>query len=107
MEPLMTVSVMLRCSQEAVSSSALGLPQSLAEVELEKSAQPVAALEGAGGVAGAALHDASSESSVEEGGEEDAAAGAAGAVGLDAGAVDVPVSMGMSSKLAVHTGPKR
>lgn len=71
---------------------------------MEKSAQPVAALEGAGGVAVAALHDASSESSVEEGGGEDTAAGAAG---LDAGAVDVPVSMGMSSKLAVHTGPKR
>lgn len=33
MEPLMTVSVMLRCSQEAVSSSALDLPQSLAELE--------------------------------------------------------------------------
>lgn len=33
MEPLMTVSVMLRCSQQAVSSSALDLPQSLGEVE--------------------------------------------------------------------------
>lgn len=33
MEPLMTVSVMLRCSQQAVSSSDLDLPQSLGEVE--------------------------------------------------------------------------
>lgn len=33
MEPLMTVSVMLRCSQQADSSSNLDLPQSLAEVD--------------------------------------------------------------------------
>lgn len=33
MEPLMTVSVMLRCSQQVVSSSALDLPQSFGEVE--------------------------------------------------------------------------
>lgn len=33
MEPLMTVSVMLRCSQQAVSSSALDLSQSFAKFE--------------------------------------------------------------------------
>lgn len=73
----------------------------LTGVKLEKSAQPVSELEGAGGVL---LQPASGRSSVEEGdkGEE-----AAGLLGLEAGAVDVPVSMGMSSKLAVHTGPKK
>lgn len=54
------------------------------------------------------LHAASGGSSVEEEeGGGDKAAGAAGLLGLVAGAVDVPVSMGMSSKLAVHTGPKK
>lgn len=33
MEPLMTVSVMLRCSEQVVSSAALVLPQSLGAVE--------------------------------------------------------------------------
>lgn len=72
-------------------------------MKLEKSAQPISVLEGAGGVE---LHPASGRSSVEEE-EEDTAGGAAGLLGLEAGAVDVPVSMGMSSKLAVQTGPKK
>ncbi len=72
----------------------------LTEVKLEKSAQPVSELEV---TAEEELHAASGRTAVEEDkGEE-----AAGLLGLEAGAVDVPVSMGMSSKLAVHTGPKK
>lgn len=72
----------------------------LTGVKLEKSAQPVSEFELA---AGDELHPASGRTSaVEE--EEDKGEEAAGLV-LEAGAVDVPVSMGMSSKLAVHTGP--
>lgn len=150
-EPLMTVSVILRCSEPAVSSSVLGVPQSLGEVveeeaslgpnqpsqssgcmgvltprgsnvsmlvsiatgelhlrgslgltglKLEKSAQPVSELE----VAGEALHAASGRTSDEEV-EEDIGEEAGGLLALEGGAVDVPVSIGMSSKLAVHTGP--
>ncbi len=74
----------------------------LTEVKLEKSAQPVSELVV---VAGDELHPVSGGTSVEE---EDEAKGeeAAGLLGLGTGAVDVPVSMGMSSKLAAHTGPK-
>lgn len=68
---------------------------------MEKSAQPVSALDVAGG---GELHEVSGRSSVEEEGEAKGEE-AAGLLGLVAGAVDVPVSMGMSSKLAVHTGP--
>lgn len=72
-------------------------------VKLEKSAQPVSEPEAG---LGEELHAESDRASVgaEEGdrGEE-----AAGLVGLEAGAVEVPVSMGMSSKLAVHTGPEK
>lgn len=66
----------------------------LTGVKLEKSAQPVSEV-----AAGEELHPASAEGEEEEEdkGEE--------AAGLEAGAVDVPVSIGMSSKLAVHTGP--
>lgn len=71
-------------------------------MKLEKSAQPVSEL---AVLEGEELHPASGMASVEEG-AEDRGQGAAGLVGLDAGAVDVPVSMGMSSKLAVHTGPE-
>lgn len=73
----------------------------LTGVKFEKSAQPVSELEVA---ALEELHAAPGSTSVEEGdkGEE-----AAGMLGLATEAVDVPVSMGMSSKLAVHTGPKR
>lgn len=73
----------------------------LTGVKLEKSAQPVSELELAGGEA---LHAASGRASVEEV-EDDKGEEAAGLLGLAAEAVDVPVSMGMSSKLAVHTGP--
>ena len=75
----------------------------LTGVKLEKSAQPVSEL---GLAAGEVLHAASGRTSVEEedeGKEEQAV----GLLGLEVGAVDVPVSMGMSSKLAVHTGPKK
>lgn len=37
----------------------------------------------------------------EEGGDEEEL------MGLEAGAVELPVSMGMSSKFAVHTGPEK
>lgn len=73
----------------------------LTGVKLEKSAQPVSELELA---AGDELHPASGSTSVEEEEEEDKGDEAAG-LALEVGAVDVPVSMGMSSKLAVHTGP--
>lgn len=73
----------------------------LTGVKLEKSAQPVSELGLAGGEA---LHAASGRASV-EGVEDDRGETAAGLLGLAAEAVDVPVSMGMSSKLAVHTGP--
>lgn len=71
-------------------------------MKLEKSAQPVSLLVVA--AAGDELHPVSGRTSVEG---EDKAKGeeAAGLFGLDAGAVDVPVSIGMSSKFAVHTGP--
>lgn len=72
----------------------------LTGVKFEKSAQPVSELEVA---AGEELHAASGSTSVEE---EDKGQEAVGMLGLATGAVDVPVSMGMSSKLAVHTGPK-
>lgn len=65
----------------------------LTGVKLEKSAQPVSEV-----AAGEELHPASAEGEEEEDKGEVAA-------GLEAGAVDVPVSIGMSSKLAVHTGP--
>lgn len=74
----------------------------LTGVKLEKSAQPVSELEVA---AEEELHVASGRASVE--GDEDKGEEAAGLLGLELGAVDVPVSMGMSSKLAVHTGPKK
>lgn len=74
----------------------------LTGVKLEKSAQPVSELEV---TEGEELHDASGRASVEE--EEDKGEDAAELLGLEAGAVDVPVSMGMSSKLAVHTGPEK
>lgn len=67
----------------------------LTGVKLEKSAQPVPELEVA---AGEELHPASEEEEEEEDKGEEAA-------GLELGAVVVPVSIGMSSKLAVHTGP--
>lgn len=63
----------------------------LTGVKLEKSAQPVSAFELA---AAEELQPASA----------DAGDGGAGTAAL--GAVDVPVSIGMSSKLAVHTGPE-
>lgn len=73
-------------------------------VKFEKSAQPVSELEVA---EGEELHPASGRTSVEEEEEEeDKGEEAAGLFGLGAGTVDVPVSMGISSKLAVHTGPK-
>lgn len=65
----------------------------LTGVKLEKSAQPVPEL-----AAGEELHPASAEEEEEEDKGEEAAV-------LEAGAVVVPVSIGMSSKLAVHTGP--
>lgn len=67
----------------------------LTGVKLEKSAQPVSEL---GSAAGEELQPDSA--AVGDGG--DAATTAAAAT---LGAVDVPVSIGMSSKLAVHTGP--
>lgn len=74
----------------------------LTGVKFEKSAQPVSELEVA---AGEELHAASGCTAVEE--EEDKGEEADSILGLTTGAVDVPVSIGMSSKLAVHTGPKR
>lgn len=62
----------------------------LTGVKLEKSAQPVSAFELA---AAEELQPVSA----------DARDGVAGTVVLEA--VDVPVSIGMSSKFAVHTGP--
>lgn len=73
----------------------------LTGVKLEKSAHPVSEVP-----AGVELHADSGRSSVEVEEEEDRGEEAAGLLGLEAGAVDVPVSMGMSSKLAVHTGPE-
>lgn len=64
-------------------------------MKFEKSAQPVSEFEVA---VGEELHAASGEA-------EDKGEDAAGLVELEVGAVDVPVSMGMSSKFAVHTGP--
>ena len=75
----------------------------LTGVKLEKSAQPVSELDVA---ALEELHPASGRTSVGEE-EEDKGEEAAGLLGLEAGAVDVPVSIGISSKLAVHTGPKK
>lgn len=75
----------------------------LTGVKLEKSAQPVSELEVA---EGEELHAASERACVEEE-EGDKGEEAAGLLGLEAGAVEVPVSMGMSSKLAVHTGPEK
>lgn len=69
---------------------------------LEKSAQPVSEFEVA---AGEKLHAASDSASLEEE-EEDRGVEEAGLLGLDTGALVIPVSIGMSSKLAVHTGPK-
>ena len=65
---------------------------------MEKSAQLVSELEGAGGLLQAAPGTTGTE---EEGG------GAGVLLGLGAAAVELPVSMGMSSKLAVHTGPEK
>lgn len=62
----------------------------LTGVKLEKSAQPVSAF---GWAAAGELQPVSA----------DAGDGGAGTAELEA--VDVPVSIGMSSKLAVHTGP--
>lgn len=62
-------------------------------MKLEKSAQPVSELEVAGGEE---FHPASAV--VEEDKGEEAA-------WLEAGVVDIPVSIGTSSKFAVHTGP--
>lgn len=62
----------------------------LTGVKLEKSAQPVSELESAAG---------------EELQPDSAAVGDGGEAAAALGAVDVPVSIGMSSKLAVHTGP--
>lgn len=68
----------------------------LTGVKLEKSAQ---LLWGLDVTAGPEFHADSGGALEEEEGDT------AGLLGLRAGAVDVPVSMGMSSKLAVHTGP--
>lgn len=64
-------------------------------MKLEKSAQPVSEFELA---AGEELHAVSGEVEGEDG---------AGLLGLEFEAVDVPVSIGISSKFAVHTGPKQ
>lgn len=61
-------------------------------MKLEKSAQPVSEL-----AVGEELQPVPAD--VGDGGDPAAAAAALGVV-------DVPVSMGMSSKLAVHTGPE-
>lgn len=69
---------------------------------MEKSAQPVSALlDPAEGL----LHAVSGRTSVVED-EEDKVGEVTGLLGLEGGAEDVPVSMGISSKLAVHTGPE-
>lgn len=70
-------------------------------MKLEKSAHPVSELKVA---AEEELHAVSGGTSVEE---EDKGQEATGMLGLLTRVVDVPVSMGMSSKLAVHTGPKK
>lgn len=62
---------------------------------MQKLAQPVSELDK---VVGEELHATSGGASVEEDVVE-------GLLELAAGAVEVPVSIGMSSKLAVHTGP--
>lgn len=64
----------------------------LTGVKLEKSAQLLSGL-------GPTEFHAASGGALEEEGDTSVL------LGLGAGAVDVPVSMGMSSKLAVHTGP--
>lgn len=63
--------------------------------KLEKSAQPVSGLD----AAGVEVHAGSERAFVEED-EGDDAGGL-----LEGGAVEEPVSMGTSSKLAVHIGP--
>lgn len=60
---------------------------------MEKSAQPVSELP-----AEEEFHPDTAEGDEEDKGEE--------TDGLEVEATDVPVSIGMSSKLAVHTGPK-
>lgn len=72
----------------------------LTGVKLEKSAQPVSELKV---TAGEELHAVSLSTS---GDEEDKGQEAAVMLDLLTEAVDVPVSIGISSKLAVHTGPK-
>lgn len=67
---------------------------------MEKSAQPVSELWVA---AGEEFQVASGMTSVEE---EDSRGEGVEVLGLEVGAVEVPVSMGISSKVAVHTGPK-
>jgi len=64
---------------------------------LEKSAQLVSVLVGVGGVLQAGP-GTTATGEVGGGGEE--------LLGLEAGAVELPVSMGISSKFAVHTGPE-
>lgn len=75
-------------------------PYLIGEKLLEKSAQPMA-------LSGEALGELQPADSGITAGEE----GEAGAVVVEAGAdspiaVELPVSMGMSSKLAVHIGPE-
>lgn len=65
----------------------------LTEEKLEKSAQPVSEVP-----AEEEFHPDTAEGDEEDKGEE--------TDGLEVEATDVPVSIGMSSKLAVHTGPK-
>lgn len=60
---------------------------------MEKSAQPVSEAP-----AEEEFHPDTAEGDEEDKGEE--------TDGLEVEAIDVPVSIGMSSKLAVHTGPK-
>lgn len=60
---------------------------------MEKSAQPVSEVP-----AEEEFHPDNAEGDEEDKGEE--------TDGLEVEAIDVPVSIGMSSKLAVHTGPK-
>lgn len=71
-------------------------------LKLEKSAQPASELEV---VAGEERHASSVGTSVEE--EEDKGEDAEELFEPEAGTMDAPVSMGMSSKLAVHTGPTK
>lgn len=78
-------------------STAVRLPYQTGE-KLEKSAQPVSTPGAA--AAGDEFQAASAGAAVVEDKGEDAS----GVLGLEAAAAPEPVSMGTSSKLAVHTG---